>query len=152
MTEPERPVGSGEAAAAETLQLETERQTPATEPLPRRRRRRRRPRRGRRIAIVATLFALAGLGAAAFVEVPSLDDGGGGAPSEVAVPDVIGDPLDVAERELRDAGLRSNRVGGGLFGVIIAAEWDVCDASPEPESTARPGSTVDLLVDRPDVC
>jgi hypothetical protein len=151
VTEPEQPVGSGEAAAAETLQLQTERQTPATERLPRRRRRRRLRRRGRGIAIAATLSALAGLGAAAFVEAPRLGDSGGTA-NEVTVPDVIGEPLDVAERELEAAGLRSNRVGGGLFGVLIPAEWDVCDATPEPDSTTRPGTTVDLVLDRPDVC
>src|SRR5262249_57836825 len=47
VTERERPVGLGEAATARTLQLRTERQTTATEHLPRRGRRRRRHWSGR---------------------------------------------------------------------------------------------------------
>ena len=53
--------------------------------------------------------------------------------------------------EVRDL-FKEFHVGGGLFGVLIPAEWDVCDATPEPDSTTRPGSTVDLVLDRPDVC
>jgi hypothetical protein len=70
----------------------------------------------------------------------------------VTVPFLIGEPLDVAEADLDQRGLRSNRVGGGLFGVLAPSEWEVCDTAPEPDSVAPPGSTVDLLIDRPGSC
>src|SRR5262249_50267715 len=108
-------------------------------------------------AIAAALFAIAGFSAAALVEVPRLSENinssnSGGASKEVTVPNVIGQPLDVAERQLHDASLRSQRGGGGRFRVLVPADWDVCAASPKPDSTTRPGSAVDLLIDRPDVC
>jgi serine/threonine protein kinase len=149
VTESERPVGAGEAAPpAETLRLSTEHRTPPTVPLPRRRR-----RRGWRIAVALMLIAVAGLGAAALIEVPKLSDADrDAAASGVEVPDLIGEPLDDAERELQGLGLRSSRVGGGLFGVLVPADWEVCDTFPQPSSTARPGSTVRLLIDRPGAC
>jgi serine/threonine protein kinase len=152
VTESERSVGAGEAAAAETVRLPTESRPPRTEPLPRPRRRRR--RRGRWLAVALMVFALAGLGAAAFIAVPRLSDTGspGTAATGVEVPNLVGEPLDVAEQELHDLGLRSSRVGGGLFGVLVPAEWEVCDTSPRANSTAPPGSTVRLLIDRPEVC
>ena len=70
----------------------------------------------------------------------------------VTVPSLAGQPLDVAEQRLDNLGLRSTEEGGGLFGVLIASEWDVCDTSPPADSTVRPGSTVRLLIDRPDAC
>jgi serine/threonine protein kinase len=155
VTEPERPVGAGEAAPApETLRLPPEETgAPApTERLPRRRRSGRRRRRGRRIAI--SLALVAGLGAAAAVEVPRLTGGDDhrSSASGVKVPFLVGEPLDVAERRLHDLGLRSSRIGGGLFGVLVPAGWDVCDTSPRPYAATRPGATVRLLIDRPDVC
>jgi hypothetical protein len=106
------------------------------------------------------------MGAAAAIEVPRLtDDNSNGKPKSepraapppiqsagVTIPDVIGEPLDVAESELEDAGFETERYGGGFFGVVDPSEWDVCDMSPSPGESAERGTTVGLLIDRPDVC
>ena len=87
------------------------------------------------------------------IEVPKLSDSGKTAsPSGIEVPSLAGQPLDVAEARLDDLGLRSSEDGGGLFGVLIPSDWDVCETSPGPGSVVRPGSTVRLSIDRPDVC
>jgi serine/threonine protein kinase len=151
VTEPEHPVGIGEAAALpETLPL------PATAPTERLPRRRRRPRRRlRRFAIaLLCLLAAAGLGVGALIAVPKLTDSGNSPPTPtgVTVPSLVGQPLDVAEQRLDDLGLHSTQEGGGLFGVLIPSDWDVCATSPPADSTVRSGSTVRLVVDRPDAC
>jgi hypothetical protein len=167
VTEPEHVVAEGEAAPLpETLQLRTEAPAPAADELetsvPTTEKRRPRKRRRRRwIAAVVVVLALGGLGAVAAVEGPSVLDGGGasggdtsggGRADGIEVPSLVGERLDVAEQRLDDLGLDSERVGGGLFGVLDPSAWDVCDTIPAPGATARPGSTVRLLVDRPDVC
>jgi beta-lactam-binding protein with PASTA domain len=113
----------------------------------------------RRIAIVLALIVLGGLGAAAAIEVPRLTDDGKSnppaapaVPPGVSVPNVIGEPLDIAESELQDAGFETERYGGGFFGVLVPSDWDVCDMSPTPGERAKRGTTVSLLIDRPDVC
>jgi len=105
--------------------------------------------------LLLALVLLGGLGVTAAVEVPKLNDSSSNrsaAPSGVTVPDLIGKPLDVAEQRLDRLGLNSERVGGGLFGVVFPQDWDVCQTSPGPDSTARPRSTVRLLIDRPGAC
>jgi serine/threonine protein kinase len=150
VTEPEHPVGVGEAApAAETVPLEV---TRPTEPLPRRRRKSRSLRR-----ILVPLLALlvaAAITFAALIAVPKLTDSDSAAPkpSGITVPSLVGQPLDVAEQRLDDLGLNSTEEGGGIFGVLIASDWEVCATSPAADTTVRPGSTVRLLIDRPDVC
>jgi tRNA A-37 threonylcarbamoyl transferase component Bud32 len=155
VTQPEHPVGTGEAApTAPTVRLGAEPGAAATETLPTRRRRGgRRRRRSWSIALMI-LVAVAALAAAAFVAVPKLDDAES-PPAErsgVTVPFLIGEPLDEAESELDDLGLRSSRVGGGLFGVILPSEWEVCDTAPPPDEVAPRGSTVELRIDRPGSC
>jgi serine/threonine protein kinase len=156
VTQPEQVVGSGEAApTAPTVQL-TPLREPPTETLPKRARGRRR-RRGWRRAAVLILLALAGLGAAAFVGVPKLDESDAppieqSEPSGVTVPFLIGLPLDVAESELDALGLESDRIGGGLFGVLVPEDWEVCDTAPAPDEVVPPGSTVELRIDRPGSC
>jgi serine/threonine protein kinase len=151
VTEPEHPVGVGEAApAAETVPL---RVTAPTERLPRRRRK----PRGRLRRIVIPLIALliaAALTFAALIVVPKLTDSGSSPPKSngVTVPSLAGQPLDVAEQRLDDLGLRSSEEGGGLFGVLVPSDWMVCRTSPPADSMARPGSTVQLLIDRPGAC
>jgi serine/threonine protein kinase len=148
VTEPEHVVASGEAAPLpETVRLSKDPALPPTDPLPRRRKR-------RRLAwALLTLLVIAALGAAAVIEVPKLSDSGKSAsPSGIEVPSLAGQPLDVAEARLDDLGLHSSEDGGGLFGVLIPSDWDVCETSPGPGSVVRPGSTVHLSIDRPDVC
>jgi serine/threonine protein kinase len=150
VTEPEHPVGVGEAApAAETVPLEV---TRPTEPLPRRRRK---SRSLRRILVpLLALLVVAAITFAALIAVPKLTDSDSAAPkpSGITVPSLVGQPLDVAEQRLDDLGLNSTEEGGGIFGVLIASDWEVCATSPAADTTVRPGSTVRLLIDRPDVC
>jgi serine/threonine protein kinase len=151
VTEPEHVVGVGEAAPLpETVPLAV---TAPTDRLPRRRRKPRRRLRRFAIALLA-LFIAAGLGVAAVIGVPELTDSSDAPsrPSGITVPSLVGQPLDVAEQRLENLGLSSTVEGGGLFGIVIPAEWDVCATSPPADSTVRPGSTVRLLVDRPDAC
>jgi serine/threonine protein kinase len=149
VTEPERPVGSGEAAPLpETIRLDPDTTLVPTDRMPRPRRRRR-----RLIALLLVVLVLAGLGAAAVIEVPRLSDSGKSAsPSGITVPSLAGQPLDAAERQLNDLGLHATEEGGGLFGVVIPSDWNVCETSPGPGSAVRPGATVRLLIDRPGVC
>ncbi len=152
VTEPERAVGAGEAAPAETARLDPEPTPVRTRKLAARRPRRRR----RRFALATGAVALiAALGAAALIEVPRLSDGGGAPPAKQAgieVPSLAGESLDVAEQRLEDLGIHPSEVGGGLFGVLIPADWNVCETQPAAGTSVRRGSTVQLLVDRPDVC
>jgi hypothetical protein len=132
---------------------------PPTETLPKRARRGRRRRGGWRLAAVLILLVLAGLGATAFV-VPKLDESDAPPteqsdqrePSGVTVPFLIGLPLDVAESELDALELESDRIGGGLFGVLVPEDWEVCDTAPAPDEVVPPGSTVELRIDRPGSC
>jgi serine/threonine protein kinase len=149
ITEPEHPVGIGEAAPLpETVPLAV---TAPTDRLPSRRR----PRRLRRLLIpLIALLVAASLTFAALIAVPRLNDSNSSPqqPTGVTVPSLVGQPLDVAEQRLDDLGLHSTQEGGGLFGVLIPSDWDVCATSPPADSTVRPGSTVRLLVDRPEAC
>jgi hypothetical protein len=151
VTEPERAVGSGDAAAAETLPIATEVAPAPTDRLPRRRKRR---RRRRLLAGLIALIVVGGLGAAAVVEVPRLADDKTAAPKPagVTIPDLTGQPLDVAEQRLQDLGLSSEAVSDSLFGVLLNSDWDVCSTQPPAGRAVRRNSTVRLLVDRPDVC
>jgi len=53
------------------------------------------------------------------------------------VPDVTGDPLNVAEDTLDALGLRYRTVGGGAFGIVIRSHWLVCRQTPRPRRIAR---------------
>jgi serine/threonine protein kinase len=146
---PERQVGTGDAAPApDTRPLPTERLLEPTKALPRK------PRRRRRIRALIAAVAVIGLGAAAALEVPDLLDRGGAAAGEQAIelPDVAGERLDIAEQELRDLGLRIRREGGGLLGIVVPENWEVCDTNPEGGDDTEPGATVQVIVDRPGAC
>jgi serine/threonine protein kinase len=152
VTEPEHPVGVGEAApAAETIPLPAA--TAPTERRPRRPREKRRRVRRILIPLIALLVAAA-LTFGALIAVPKLTDSDNPAPKPngVTVPPLAGQPLDVAERRLDDLGLGSTEEGGGIFGVLIPSDWEVCATSPSEDSTVRPGTTVRLLIDRPGAC
>lgn len=151
ITEPEHPVGVGDAAPLpETIPLAV---TAPTDRMPRRRRWRRRRRRRFALILLAFLIA-AGLTFGALFAVPRLRDSGSppAKPSGVTVPSLVGQPLDVAQQRLDQLGLKSSEEGGGIFGVLLPSDWDVCATSPPADSTVRPGSTVQLLIDRPDAC
>ena len=148
VTEPEHVVASGEAAPlAETVRLSRDPALPPTDPLPRRRKRR------RWVWALAVLAVIAALGVGAVIAVPKLSDSGKTpVPTGIAVPSLAGQPLDVAEQRLDALGLRSTEDGGGIFGVLVPSEWNVCQTSPGPGTRVRRGATVSLLIDRPGVC
>jgi serine/threonine protein kinase len=151
ITEPEHPVGIGEAAPLpETVPLAV---TAPTDRLPQRHRKPRRRLRRILVPLIALLIAAA-LTFAALTAVPELTDSDDPAqrPTGITVPSLVGQPLDVAEQRLAELGLRSSVEGGGLFGILIPSDWDVCATSPAADATVRRGTTVELLVDRPDVC
>jgi serine/threonine protein kinase len=158
VTEPEQVVGEGEAAPLpETVRLSRDPSLPPTDLQPR-------PRRpGRTLAFILALLAIAGLGVAAAIEAPKLSrshetvtasqTGGTSSPSGVTVPSLAGQPLDVAEQQLDQLGLSYTEEGDtGLFGVLIPSDWNVCDTDPAAGTAIAPGSTVRLLIDRPDSC
>ena len=90
----------------------------------------------------------------ALIVVPKLNDSTSPPrqPSGITVPSLVGQPLDVAEQRLANLGLHSNEVGGGLFGVLVPSDWEVCQTSPAADAAVRRGSTVQLLIDRPGSC
>jgi hypothetical protein len=160
VAEPERQVGAGDAAA-DTMPLASEAPGPTrtvpTEVMPPGGRRRRRPRKGRRrlwIAAAFVLLTLIAAGGIAATELLETSDGAGAKadPRTVEVPDLEGEPLDLAEQDLSGLGLRSQTVGGGVLGILIDANWEVCETDPGGGEMVRPGATVKLLVDRPGSC
>ena len=67
--------------------------------------------------------------------------------SQVKVmPDVKGQKLDVALNDIKRAGFEDkvDIVGGGIFGVVVKSNWEVCDQSPAAGQalTAAPQLTV----------
>jgi hypothetical protein len=53
---------------------------------------------------------------------------------DVVMPDVTGKRLDVAKNDIKQAGVEDQVkvIGGGLLGVIVDSDWEVCDQSPAP--------------------
>jgi serine/threonine protein kinase len=148
VTEPEHVVASGDAAPLpETVRLSRDPALPPTDPLPR-------PRKRRRwVWAVAILAVIAALGVGAVIAVPKLSDSGKTpVPTGIPIPSLAGQPLDVAEQRLDALGLRSTEEGGGLLGVLLPGDWNVCQTSPGPGTRVRRGTTVSLLIDRPGVC
>lgn len=66
----------------------------------------------------------------------------------VVVPNLINVELDHAEAKLRANGLTYKTVGGGTFGIIIAADWTVCSQHPGPGTRVPKGSSVELDVEK----
>jgi serine/threonine protein kinase len=148
VTEPEHVVASGDAAPLpETVRLSRDPALPPTDPMPRKRKRR---------WLLRALIALVVIGAlatAAMITVPKLSDSGKTpTPTGIEVPALAGQPLDVAEQRLDSLGLRSTEVGGGIFGILIPSDWNVCRTSPGPGTRVKRGATVNLLIDRPGIC
>ena len=64
------------------------------------------------------------------------------------VPDVIGQPLDLALDLLDRAGFDADVEGGGVLGILVSENWEVVDQSPPAGEMLEPGSTVRLAVQR----
>jgi hypothetical protein len=73
-------------------------------------------KRTRRIALAMLAFVTV------FV---SACGGGGPVPS-----DLVGARLDVAEHELDQMGIGYDEIGGGFAGILVKANWVVCQTKP----------------------
>lgn len=69
----------------------------------------------------------------------------------VVMPSVVGLQLDVALSNIKDAGFTDDVeiIGGGMLGVVIEANWQVCEQSPDAGATVvdKPALTVDRSCD-----
>jgi hypothetical protein len=70
------------------------------------------------------------------------------AAATVAVPDEIGERLDVAKDDVRSAGLLTRVIGGGMFGVVVESNWTVCETNPAPGTQVHKDTPVKLIIDR----
>lgn len=70
----------------------------------------------------------------------------------VRVPYVMHLRLDQAEHTLRHHDLRYTAHGGGLFGIVVKHNWEVCFQSPRPGKRVAIGTRVSLYVARPGQC
>lgn len=65
-----------------------------------------------------------------------------------AVPDVTGQPLDVAKERLTRAKFEADVQGGGTFGVLVEENWRVSSQAPGPGTQLEQGSSVRLVIER----
>ena len=65
-----------------------------------------------------------------------------------AVPDVVGQRLDVAKDRLHRAGFDPDVDGGGLFGILKDSNWEVVTQDPGPGVTLERGSSVRIHVEK----
>jgi hypothetical protein len=70
----------------------------------------------------------------------------------VTVPYVMHLRLDQAEGKLRNHHLRYKAHGGGVFGIIVKHDWEVCFQSPRPGKRVPTKTRVGLYVARPGQC
>jgi beta-lactam-binding protein with PASTA domain len=66
---------------------------------------------------------------------------------EAAVPNVIGQRLDLAQSHMKDAGLKYEAIGGGTFGILDESNWTVCSTEPVAGQKSS-DKAVKLIVDR----
>lgn len=66
----------------------------------------------------------------------------------VTVPNLINVELDHAEAELQADGLTYTTVGGGIFGIVVTADWTVCSQHPGPGTGVSKGSSVEIDVEK----
>jgi beta-lactam-binding protein with PASTA domain len=65
-----------------------------------------------------------------------------------AVPDVVGERLDVAKDRLQRAGFDPDVEGGGVLGIIRDSNWQVVTQDPGPGVQLEQGSSVQVRVER----
>lgn len=68
--------------------------------------------------------------------------------TKTAVPDVVGERLDVARERLERAGFLVEEEDNGLFGSIVDSNWEVAEQEPAAETLLERGSTVTITLDR----
>jgi PASTA domain len=64
----------------------------------------------------------------------------------VTVPDVVGQRLDLAKKDVRSAGLRPAEIDaeGTSFGIVLDSNWTVCRMSPGAGTSVKKGTRVSL--------
>jgi beta-lactam-binding protein with PASTA domain len=67
---------------------------------------------------------------------------------QTAVPDVVGQRLDVAKDRLHRAGFDPDVSGGGIFGIVVDSNWDVVTQDPGPGVMLERGSSVHIGVEK----
>jgi beta-lactam-binding protein with PASTA domain len=100
-----------------------------------------------RVLVAAVIAALAVLSAGASISFARPHTS-----TSVRVPNVTGRYLNVAERRLIAAHLIPIEKGGGIFGIVVKADWQVCFQSPRAGKLVRAGSRVTVFVSRPGNC
>jgi beta-lactam-binding protein with PASTA domain len=98
------------------------------------------------------LIAAAALAAAIAVGAISVSQANARAATTTRVPNVTGKRLDIAERQLEARGLIPVEKGGGIFGIIVKADWVVCIQTPSAGRSVRAGSHVTVFASRPGRC
>jgi hypothetical protein len=68
--------------------------------------------------------------------------------TKTAVPNVVGERLDVAHQRLERAGFMVKEEDNGLFGTIVDSNWEVKEQDPAPGVSLERGSTVHIELDR----
>ena len=68
--------------------------------------------------------------------------------TKTAVPDVVGERLDVAHERLERAGFMVKEEDNGLFGSVVDSNWEVSEQDPAAETLLERGSTVTIKLDR----
>jgi hypothetical protein len=66
----------------------------------------------------------------------------------IAMPDLGGARLDLAERYLDRLGAAHDTSGGGAFGVVVRDNWEVCTTTPPPGAALAPDRVARLFIDR----
>jgi hypothetical protein len=64
------------------------------------------------------------------------------------VPDLVGERLDIAKRQLQARKFDADVDGGGLLGVIRERNWRVTKQAPAPGTYLEQGSSVRLTVEK----
>jgi hypothetical protein len=68
--------------------------------------------------------------------------------ARVTVPNLVNVELDRAEAQLGALGLAYKAVGGGIFGIVLPADWTVCSQHPAAGTRVARGSSVELDVEK----
>lgn len=82
------------------------------------------------------------------VTVPAATSNPGTVIVTTAVPDLVGERLNVAKERVDRAGFDLDVVGGGLLGVIVESNWEVTSQDPAPGGQLEQGSTVEVRIAR----
>jgi hypothetical protein len=67
---------------------------------------------------------------------------------KTAVPDLVGQRLDVAKDRLQSSGFDADVSGGGLLGIVVDSNWQVVTQDPGPGVMLQQGSSVHIHVEK----